>query len=287
MFDWEDLRHFAALAEAGSLSGAARRLKVDHATVARRIASLEAALALKLVDRRARAYALTEAGLGVARSAGLIEAEAQTVLRAARAAQSGPCGEVTVSAPPNMANALIAPRLGRLRAQHPGIRLVLIGEKRAASLAGREADLAVRLSRPAGGSLVARRIGTLEFHLYAAPDYLRRRKPEAYEFIAYEEGPEEPPQQRWLKGIAAGRPIAFGISDIEGHRAAARGGAGIAALPAYLGDADPGLRRLREAAPPMTREIWLVVHRDLARAPAVRAVMDFLAGCLRPGAGRR
>jgi DNA-binding transcriptional LysR family regulator len=282
MFDWEDLRHFAALAQEGSLSAAARRLRVDHATVARRVAALEAALALKLVDRRARSYGLTADGLRVAELAKPIEDQAHAVERRAQAARPGPVGQVTVSAPPNIANTLIAPRLGALRRDHPGITLTLICEKRAVSLSRREADLAVRLSRPAEASLVARRIGILDFALYAAPAYLREHPSEAYEFIAYDPGTGELPQDRWLKTIAGARPIILRISDIEGHRAAARGGAGIAVLPRYIGDADPGLRRLAIDAAPMKRDVWLVVHRDMRKAPLVRTVMDFLAGCFRP-----
>ena len=282
MFDWEDLRHFAALARDTSLSAAARRLKVDHATVARRIAALEASLALKLVDRRPRAYTLTADGARIAGLAARMEEAAFAVGRAAQAAsQPDLSGEVTISAPPSLAVALIAPRLGMLRRRHPGIRIRLIGEKRSASLARREADLVLRLSRPEEKRLAIRKLGRFAFALYAAPAYLAEHAPADYAFIAYDESLEDVPQQRWLKAVAGARPIVLRTNDLEGQREAARAGVGIAALPRFLGEGDAGLAALASKEKPVVREVWLAVHDDLRGAPRVRAVMEFLAECLK------
>jgi len=127
MFDWEDLRHFTVFAQEVSLSAAARQLKVDHATVARRVAALEKGLGLKLVERRPRAYFLTPDGERIAELGRRMELESFAVQRTASAGQSGIAGEVAVTAPPAMAAALIAPRLGRLREQYPGLRMQLSG----------------------------------------------------------------------------------------------------------------------------------------------------------------
>ncbi|WP_224360291.1 LysR family transcriptional regulator [Hyalangium versicolor] len=279
MFDWEDLHHFAALAREGSLSAAARRLYVDHATVARRVSALETSLALKLVDRRPRSYVLTVDGERIAALAARMEEQAFTIGRAARAVQ-GLAGEVTISAPPTMSATLIAPRLRELRRLHPALHVRLLGEKRFASLSRREADIAVRLSRPAEKALVARKIGSFSFSLYASPGYLAEHSAETYEFIAYDEGLDDVPQQQWLKAIAGTRPIVLRMNDLEGQRAAARAGVGIAALPHFLGDGDSGLQRVDVESKPVSRDVWLVVHRDLRRAPPVRAVMAFLEDCL-------
>jgi DNA-binding transcriptional LysR family regulator len=277
--DWQDLRHFAALAREGSLSAAARRLNVDHATVARRVAALETALGLKLVDRRARTYALTAEGRRIATIAERMEATAFELDRAARGAQPGLAGSVTVTSPPTLAATLIAPRLAALYAAHPGIRVKLIGEKRSASLSRREADIAVRLSRPEEKSLIARRVGRLDFALFASPAYLDSRAPADYAFIAYDDPMDQAPQQAWLRAFAQGRPVVLRASDLEVQREAARGGIGIAALPRFFGETDPGLRRIETGARALSREIWLAVHKDLRRAPLVRAAMEFLVGC--------
>ena len=128
MADWENLRHFVVLAREGTLSGAARLLGVDHATVARRVAALEAETGLKLIDRRARSYQLTDEGRHIAATATPMEEAAFAVARAVQAAKPGLRGEVSISSPPSVANALIAPRLFRLRRQHPEIRIKLIGK---------------------------------------------------------------------------------------------------------------------------------------------------------------
>jgi DNA-binding transcriptional LysR family regulator len=277
--DWQDLRHFATLAKEGSLSAAARRLKVDHATVARRVAGLEAALGLKLVDRRARAYILTAEGRRIAAIAARMETIAFELDRAASGAQAGLAGPVTVSAPPTLAATLIAPRLGALYAAHPGISMKLIGEKRSASLSRREADVAVRLSRPTEKSLVARRVGRLDFALFAARAYLGARAPADFGFIAYDDTMDEAPQQKWLRAVAGTRRIVLRASDLDVQRAAAKAGLGIAALPRFFGEADPALERLDLGGRGVSREIWLAVHRDLRRVPLVRASLDFLAAC--------
>lgn len=279
MFDWQDLRHFAALAREHTLSAAARGLKVDHATVARRIAALEASLGLKLVDRRPRSYVLTADGERIAALAARMEEASFAVSRAVRAVQPGLARVVSISAPPLLASTLIAPRLAELRKTHPDIHVRLIGEKRSASLSRREADLAVRLSRPTEKRLVVRKIGAIPFVLYAAPDYLAAHEPESFEFIGYDESLDDVPQQRWLKAAASGRAIVLRTNDIDSQRAAARAGVGIAALPRYLGHADPGLVPLDVRMKSVSRDVWLVVHGDLSRAPPVQAVIVFLVAC--------
>jgi DNA-binding transcriptional LysR family regulator len=113
MFDWEDLHYFTVFAQEKSLSAAARELKVEHATGARRLAALEEALHLKLVERRPRAYFLTPDGERIAELGERMELEWFAVLRTASAGQSSIEGEVSVSAPPTMAAVLIAPRRSR------------------------------------------------------------------------------------------------------------------------------------------------------------------------------
>jgi len=279
--DWNDLRHFVVLAREGTLSAAARTLGVDHATVARRVAALEKATALKLVDRRARNYTLTQDGRRIAAAASAMEEAAFSVERAAQAAESRIRGEVAISAPPALANALVAPRLVNLRRERPGIFIKLIGEKRSASLSRREADLALRLSRPTEPGLFARKVGHFRFSLYGTPSYLKETPSHAFCFIAYDESMKDVPQQQWLEAIADGRGIVMRSNDLENQAAAARAGLGLAALPHFLGDGDPRLERYETGRKEIGRDVWLLVHRDLRRTPVVRVVMAFLADCLK------
>lgn len=280
MLDWEDLRHFTAFADAGSLAAAARLLQVEHATVARRIAALEAALELKLVDRRARAYVLTAEGERIAALGRQMREGAEAVARAAVAGQQAIGGRVSVSVPPATAATQLAPHLGELRRRHPAIHLLLIAETRMASLRT-ETDLALRLGRPKDPELVVRRLRRLGFSWYAAPGYLAATPRDRYEFIGYDESLDDSPQQRRLFEFAAGRPLVLRSNSADVQRAAVRAGAGIALLADFPENlADPAMARLEVPGPRLERDLWLVVHRDLRQAPAVRAVADFLVEVL-------
>ena len=286
MLDWENLHCFAAFARQRSLSAAARELGVEHATVSRRIAALENELKLKLVDRRARAYYLTADGERIAAMAQRMEEEVFAVERAAQAGQDVLRGEISITAPPMMTAWLIAPRLHELQRQHPGIRVRLITETRIASLPRREADLAIRLSRPTEPDLVARKIGSLKFWLYGTKDYLDRHVPGARGFLAYDESMELSEQQQWLRAVLAGRPLVMQSNNLDVQYQAARHGAGIISLPFFIGDHDAKLSRVEdEEYIPLVREIWLAVHSDLRDVPIVRVVMPFVTACLQEGLG--
>ncbi|MDF9773159.1 LysR family transcriptional regulator [Pseudomonas baetica] len=278
MFDWEDLRYFIVFAQEQSLSGAARKLKVDHATVARRISALESSLNVKLVDRRPRSYVITEDGERIAQLGRRMENESFAVQRTALAGQESYAGEVTVSAPPALACALIAPRINLLRAKHPQLSLQLIGSLGSASLSRREADIAVRLSRPKEPDLVARKVATVPFYLYGSADYLSSTAPEDLAFIAYDETMEQTPQQAWLKEQAGDRPILLRSNDLNIQATSAQAGAGVAALPYFLGE-HYGLQAIDTVGADLTREVWLVVHSDIRHTPSVQAVMSFLVSC--------
>jgi DNA-binding transcriptional LysR family regulator len=284
MFDWEDLRYFVAFSDEQSLAKAARYLKVDHATVARRIASLEQSLELKLLDRRPRAYVLTEDGERIAERGKRMQAESFAVERISIAEQEIVSGEVSISAPPSISSTVIAPNLGKLRAQHPALRVRLIADTRYVSLIRREADIAVRLSRPAEADLVARKIGVVSFALYASPEYLASHAPEDYEFIGYDDSMDGAVQQMWLDALAHSRPVVLRSNSLDVQASAARAGVGVAVLPYFLGDWDENLSVIEGTGEPLTREVWLSIHNDLRHAPSIRSVMQFIAGCF-PGNG--
>ncbi len=281
MFDWENLRHFTVFAREKSLSAAARQLKVDHATVARHIASLEESLRLKLVERRPRAYFLTPDGERIAELGMRMELESLAVQRTASAGQSGITGEVAISAPPAMAAMLIAPRLGKLREQYPDLHIKLSGDTRNVSLVRREADIAIRLSRPVDEELVVRKLSTVTFSLYASPAYLATHDGGAGAYITYDVNMDDTPQQAWLKMQAGSDPVVFRSNDLAIQAEATAAGVGIAILPDFMGGQDARLVRLQHAKAP-SREVWIVVHNDLRHAPRIQAVMAFLAGCFEP-----
>jgi len=275
--EWGDVRYFLALARAGSLSAASRRLGVEHTTVSRRVDALESALGTRLFDRLPRGWRLTAEGERLVEDAARLEEEALAFARRA-AGDAGVAGPVTVSAPPFLANQFLAPRLGPFLAAHPGIVLTLVGEKRAALLGQREADLVLRLSRPTEHGAVARRVGTMAFGLYTAPSYLAGRRPEDWVFLGDDESSGELPQHRWMLAFAGPRPLVLRSNDMTTLFQAARAGTGIAALPCFVGEGDAGLTCVEADRDGIgSREIWLGIHEDLRRSPRLRLAMDAIA----------
>ena len=284
MFDWEDLRHFLAVGRVGTLSGAARELKVDHATISRRLASLERDLQVRLVERLPRACRLTDVGSHVFTLAQALQDDAFAIERAVRASQSPLAGKVSLSVPPVLVASFLAEHLTEFRQRFAAIQLSVAGQAQQVSLSRREADIAVRLVRPTEAGSVVRKLGTMAFALYASRSYEALPHPERWEFVAYDARFEAMPQQKWLRSLAGKRAIACELSDIHSHHAAVRAGAGVGGLPCFLGDADETLLRVADEEPSFARDIWLVVHRDLKSTGPVRAAMDFLVEVMKRNA---
>lgn len=276
MFDWENIRYFLAIARVGTLSGAARSLKVDHATVSRRLSALESEIKTCLIERQPRTCRLTPIGQRVFELAQEMEESAYAVERLLDASRSPLSGKVTLSAPPVLVANFLVKHLADFRRANPGVQLSVSCEARQVSLSRREADVVLRLTRPEEPTSVVRKLGRMSFGLYASKDYPHLHDPSAWEFIGYDAGFVGVSQQKWLMSVAGKRPIACEISDINGHVVAARAGAGVAGLPDFLVDSDAKLQRVPHAGHPFSRDIWMAVHRDLRRSLQIRAVMDFL-----------
>ncbi len=280
MVNWEDVRHFLAVAQSGTLSGAARSLKVDHATVSRRLAALEAALNVRLVDRLPRSCRLTAMGRQVFERAMEMDAGAHGIARLAKAGHAPLAGRIMLSVPPVLVTHLLADHLPRFRMEYPDIRLSLSAHGQRVSLSRREADVAVRFVQPDEASSVARKIRRMDFGLYAHRSYAHLSTPERWEFIAWDQTYADMPAQSWLLGIAGDRPVACELTHSSEHLIAVRAGVGVGGLPHFIGKRDRELVAIGEDIPPFARDIWLIVHRDLRKAPAVRAVMDFVAATI-------
>ncbi len=273
--DWDDLRFLLAAARAGTLAGAARRLAVDQTTVGRRLAAAEAALGARLFDRVAGLLRPTAAGAAALARAQQMELQAAAL--AGELAGGATAGLVRLTAVPILANRLLVPALSALTKAHPGLRLELVAEARNLSLTRREADVALRLARPeqVGGTL-ARRIGRLDYAVYGP----RRKSAERLPWIGYEEGLRHLPPARWLE-TAAGAHSPLAVHDAETLWQALRAGLGRSLLPCPLADADPALRRL-DPAVALSREVWLLTHRDLRGEAPVAAVIAWLERLFAP-----
>lgn len=269
--EWSDLRHVLTVARAGTLAAAARRLGVNQTTVARRLRAAEQALGARLFERRDGVLYPTQAGEAAVARAARVEQEVEALESGARGDAAGASGLVRLTTVPLLANRLLIPALPELFAAHPGLRLELVAEPRNLNLTRREADIALRLARPEGGTALARRIGRLDYAVYAP----RRRGGEGLPWITYEEGLRHLPQARWV-AAAGGEEGPLLVNDAEVIVEALHAGLGKALLPCFVAEGDTRLRRLPGPKVALSRPLWLLVHRELRAQPRVAAVIGWL-----------
>ena len=275
---WDDIRFFLALARAGSLSRAARALRVEHSTVARRVTSLETALALRLFDRLASGWSLTAEGEELLAKAGAVEAQILGLARIARE-QDPMAGRVRISAPPVLLAELLMPTVAALSAVHPGLTIDLEGSRREADMMRAEADIALRIGLPETGDLIARRIAEIGYGLYGAPGLPDGPAPRRW--IGFDDSLPGLAQKRWLEAEMEGAEPAIRSNDMATMAQAARAGLGLALLPHFLGATDAALCAYPARQPAFSRPLYLILHTDMRRAPRVRAVADALVADLK------
>jgi DNA-binding transcriptional LysR family regulator len=274
--DWEDVRVFIALARHGSLSAAARALAVNHATIARRMRSLETAMGERLVERRPNGYVLTPAGTRMLGPAGEMETAAASLSRGS--ADNRPMGLVRVNAPPSLSQAFLVDPLAKLCTQYPGLDIDVATDFRTVSLERREADIALRFGKPQDGDVIARPLVSLSFGFYATADLHRRIEAGAEPvFVGFDEINASLPEARWLSRHFPRARLSFRTSNQVGQAAAARTGAGIALLPDFIGRADKKLVACRLEHDPPARELWLIIRRQDRKDLRIGTVADYLA----------
>lgn len=271
---WDELRTALHVARAGTVSGAASALGVHHATVIRHIDALEDRLGVKLFQRHAKGYALTEAGRALSDVAGEAEHAFDSLSARLQGLQGAITGELVVTALPEL-SPLITPVLLDLARAYPDLVPILRTEARVAQLEYGEAHLALRAgTKPEEPDNIVQTIGALPMGLYAAQSYLDARGTPAgladltgHRFIS-DDSPR-PPFERWLR--AAGHTIAFRSNDARARDMAIRSGQGLGFMPPALAV------DLVQVIPPQAdwaAPIWLVTHRDMHRAAKVQAALS-------------
>lgn len=282
-FALDDLRLIRAISEAGTLTGAARRLSVDHSTAFRRLSGIEQRLGAHLFERARAGYTPTSAGeAAVAAAVRILDDLSELEFRLA-GEDLRPSGIVRVTTADTFLE-LISPIIARLRAEHPEITIELVADNSFLTLTKRDADIAIRPAIAAPENLVARRLAAVATAPYAAPAYLARQSGPtnlaAHEWIGFDDSLSHLGSAKWLDTHVASDRIVCRVNSLLALRTAARAGMGAAALPCYLGDADPSLRRLHPPLKDMEVSLWLLTHPDLRRVARIRTVLDFVAGHL-------
>lgn len=281
--NWNDLKFLLAVKTGGTLSRAGHILGVDKTTVSRRLKALQNATGKSLYLRGADGEIhLTTAGLEVAQLAEHMQASVGRIEQALGGSEGSVAGMVRVTSVPMLVNRMLAPGIANLLQAHPHLDVELIPDARDFSLTRREADIALRLARPhhGGSSVIARRLADLSYAVYAAHDVPPGRARQL-PWIGYEDAMRHLPQARWMTRAAAragNRMSGLKVHDAETALEAVIAGIGKTALPRIIADRDRRLRRLPAAdgARPPTRELWLLVHRDLMEVRRVREVTGWI-----------
>jgi DNA-binding transcriptional LysR family regulator len=269
--NWDDLRFLVVIARETSLAAAARRLKVDPTTVARRLRGVEDALGAALFVRRDGRWRPTPVGEEVLARALRIEEDIAGLGRVAAAGACAIKGLVRITAVGTVLAEFLLPRIDRLYLRHPDIRLEMIASNANLSVARRETDIAIRLARPESGDFLIRKLADCAFAPYAPAD---GPAPRPGDWVGYETELEHTAEMRWLAAQPGGALPRLCCNSVRGLAAAIAGGVGCGILPCFVGDADPRLARSGEAV--LCRELWLLIHRDARQQAAVAAVADWL-----------
>ena len=275
--NWNDLRFFIALAEEGSLSGAARYLGKDHTTVARRIDAFEASLGARLFDRFTTGWRLTDAGTGLLPAARRIEEDMLALERQARGDETAH-GVVKIAVPPAAGRLLFAPRLAELLVDQQNLEYEILASSAVANLERGEADVAIRMTAPVQNGLVARKLVDLRFAVYARKGYVTSVARQDWEFCVDGRNVLGDRQHHWAwEYIRDEMRVRVKADDTQTVHAFVVAGYGLGLLPCYMADEDDRLERVKgDDFPDVSKPVWMVVHPDLRRSPAVRMVMDAL-----------
>ena len=282
--DWDNLRYFLELARTGTLVSAARRLSVDHTTVARRIQALEKEMDLALFSREAGGHRLTEAGRRLQPQAEAMEEAFLAVERsAAPPSHAGLSGLVRIGATEGFGTVILAPNLAQFAQAHPKLVIDLLAMPRLVHLSRREADIVISLERPARGPVVVTKLADYALRLYASSNYLAGRDAirtredlRGHTFISYVDDLLFSKELQYLDELYKPDSFALRSTSVLAQHCATAAGAGIAVLPAFIAEQDPRLQRVLPAEANFMRTFWMSVPSETRNLARMKAVWDFL-----------
>lgn len=293
MFDWNDLRHFLAVARCGSTTAAARELKVDQSTVQRRLAELERRIGQPLAERHPSGYRLTPFGKQLLPHAQRVEEGVLALEQAVRSSARELTGVVRVTCPEPIVYRLSRSQvLERFRARHPRLQVEFLMSDRYLDLGKGEADVALRSGDTVDNQLVGRKIGDSLWAVYGSRAYLERHGKPAdlqalarHALVGFDDSLAAHRAAVWLRQVAPGARLAASADSVLGLVSSVKAGMGLAPLPTALGDAEPDLVRVLGPIPELARAWRILTTPRLRRTPRVAAFFEFMAGeveALRP-----
>lgn len=272
--EWSDLPVFLAIAREGTLGAAARKLGQSQPTMGRRLRALEEATGTALFQRTADGFVLTDEGAVMLRHAERMEAEAQALSRELAGNEQRLEGMLRLTCSDWFGRIVLAPMLATFHRRHPGVVVETLTDPRIYSLARREADLVLRIAPFDEPEVIARRLMTVPYALYAPADF--GPLGDSVPVLVMDTGFGGMPDVGWLMQSLPGARIVARSNSREMQAQLCALGTGLAVLPRPLGAATPGLVEVDLGSTPPSRETWLGYHRDLKRLPRLRALVDLM-----------
>jgi DNA-binding transcriptional LysR family regulator len=284
VFDWDDLKHFLAVARHGSTTAAGRAMKVDQSTVQRRLAELERGIGQALVERRATGYQLTAYGQELLPHAELVEQQMLALQRFVQSSARELNGIIRLTCPePIVLRISQSDLLKRLSARHPGLHVEFVMSDHYVDLAKGEADVALRSGDTVDNQLVGRKIADSLWAVYGGKAYLAQHgRPQAtadlaqHGWVGFDETMAKHGATLWLRQVAPAARMVATSGSVLGTVHFAKANLGLAALPTALGDSEPDLVRVWGPVGELTRSWRLLTTRQLRRTPRVSAFFEFM-----------
>ncbi|THD43378.1 MAG: LysR family transcriptional regulator [Bradyrhizobium sp.] len=284
--DWDNVRVFLAVARAGQFVAAARRLRLDHATVSRRVAALETALGARLFERRTTGAKLTSAGERFLAAAEAMESAFLHAQAEVSDVDVELTGDVRIGAPDGFATYYLVEALRDFAQRNPGLRIQIAPAPQFTPLARRELDVVIGIDKPEEGRFVARRLTDYSLGIYASAVYLAERAPprevaelRAHRLIGYIEEYAYSTALDYVRELFGDAPTHFECVSAVTQFEALRAGLGIGVVHDFIARRFADLERVlpeRRAQ----RAYWLVTHEDTRGLGRIRAVCDHLAACV-------
>jgi molybdate transport repressor ModE-like protein len=284
LFDWNDLRHFLAVARDGSTIAAAKTLKLSQSTVHRRLDELEKLIGRPIVVRQATGYRLTEFGKELLPLAMRVEDAVNSLERFLVASDETPTGSVRVTCSESIGYRLTqSSLLDKFYDRHPGLRVEMIMSDKSLDISKGEADVAIRAGSPNEETLVGRKIADVPWALYCSRKYVDRHGQvtciedlNGHAIIEFDGEIRDHHAARWLRSVAPDAKVVARSNTVSGLMMTVRSGAGLAPLPMPLAGRDPDLICALGPVAGLYSPIYLLTHPDLRRTPRIGAFFDFV-----------
>ena len=285
--DWDKLRVFHAVAEAGSFTHAGDTLKLSQSAVSRQISALEEALQVPLFHRHARGLILTEQGESLNRTVREVFAKLAITEALLTESKEKPAGRLKVTTTHGFGSMWLAPRLNLFLEAYPEVTVLLLLDDAELDLAMREADVAVRMHAPKQPDLIQRHLMTMQWHICASPEYLKKyglpKRPEeldAHRLILFGNHHPPVPDINWLAevGRRPGNPrrAVLEVNSLKAILLAIRSGAGIGAIPDYAMSDNTDLVRIMTDLKGPKIDVFFVYPEELRNSKRVAVFRDFL-----------